>query len=71
MEYFYIPGYYHQFKEITMLLEYMKKHPEQVREDRCIAGSYDLPQGLLWNGGRAFYDESYNPLKINVLQIPF
>ena len=52
IKYFYIPGYFTSFSEICLLEELQQQSPQYFYEDRIIAGSYDLPQGLKWNGGR-------------------
>lgn len=50
---FYLPGYYGFQLYIFTFLWYKDKHLEYFIPDRNIAGAYDLPLGLKWNGGRS------------------
>lgn len=52
MKKFSLPGYYHHYYEIKTLINYRNQYPEYFYEDRIIDSAYDLPPGLIWNGGR-------------------
>lgn len=60
MKKFYIPGYYSYFSLIQILDLYKESHPFYFYPDRIIAGSYDLPWGLKWNGGRGCGNTLYS-----------
>lgn len=64
MKYFYLPGYYRFYNEFKILDEFIDKYPNYFIEDRVIAGAYDLPSGLIWNGGRV----EYTSQKFNLFQ---
>ena len=51
-KYFYLPGYYMRSIAMQIFLNYMDSHPEYFISDRKVIGAYDLPEGLIWNGGR-------------------
>jgi len=51
-KYFYLPGYYAHSVFLHKLIQYKETHPNYFYKDRIIAGAYDLPYGLIWNGGR-------------------
>ena len=63
-KYFYIPGYYSHFNLIQILDLCKKDYPFYFYPDRIIAGAYDLPSGLKWNGGRGFGNDLYSEEKI-------
>ena len=52
MKKFYLPGYYSHFEMFLLLDNFYNTHQNYFIEDREIAGAYDLPYGLIWNGGR-------------------
>lgn len=52
MKYFSVPGYFTHANEIKMLIEYMKKYPDQFEEDRILDSAFDFPADSIWNGGR-------------------
>lgn len=51
-KYFYLPGYYIYNNLLSQFIKYKKENPQFFLKDRIIAGSYDIPFGLIWNGGR-------------------
>lgn len=65
MKKFNIPGYFIYHQEIRILLRFIKEHPEYFYKDRIIERSYDLPGGLIWNGGRVKYNYGYYPEELN------
>ena len=64
---FSIPGYY-QHSNLVLFFAYLQKeHPEVFIENRCIDSTYDLPAGLIWNGGRGNVKFLMNPSDIWML----
>lgn len=60
---FSIPGYCCQ-QDIVFFFAYLQKnHPEVFIENRYIDSSYDMPPGLIWNGGRVMLS-GMSPLDI-------
>ena len=59
---FSLPGYYNHFNEIQVLLQYYKQHPDYFYPDRIIDSAYDLPPGLIWNGGRINLSNKHNKI---------
>lgn len=58
-KYFYIPGYYTYYTLIPLVNFFREAHPYYFIPDRIIAGAYDLPLGLRWNGGRGCNNDEY------------
>ena len=56
---FYIPGYYTYYTLIPLINFFREAHPYYFIPDRIIAGAYDLPLGLKWNGGRGCNNNEY------------
>lgn len=72
MKKFSIPGYFHYFKNCKLLIDYKKEHPDRFYSDREIDSSYDLPGGMIWNGGRVRYNYGYTPWELDsVMQYYF
>lgn len=64
---FSLPGYYNHFNEIQVLLQYYKQHPDYFYPDRIIDSAYDLPPGLIWNGGRINLSNKHNKISYDQL----
>lgn len=65
MKKFSIPGYFHYFNLVKNLLNYRYENPEKFYEDRIIDSSYDLPGGIIWNGGRVKFSTGYSPYELD------
>lgn len=61
-KYFYLPGYYMRSTILQYFLIYKDQHPDYFLSDRIIAGAYDLPEGLIWNGGRSNFQDNTVPV---------
>ena len=61
---FSLPGYYQHPQIVFFFAHLQKEHPEVFIENRCIDSAYDLPAGLIWNGGRINIEFHTDPSNI-------